>query len=408
MRRITYVLSLILIFMLPWEDSVSIPGWGSLVRILGFVVVALWFATVLVEGRFRRPHVFHLLVLLFLVWNLASVFWSRDIGKTLNRLLTYGQTFLLLLVLWEVFRTAGELTISLQAYIFGACVLVIGTIYDYANGIVAVAYEGRYSAPGINANDCALMLMLGLPLAMHLLLTSSPPGTSFVLRLVNLAYVPLAIFSAILTGSRTSLLAIIPFAIYLLALRQIRLQQKALILAILLVGLLLLLPFVPETVISRLGTLGTSISAGDIGGRVELWQESIGLLEDQPLLGIGSGTLPSAIGGAAHDTFVSIATETGFIGLTLFLFILGLVIYQAFRLPRGESGLWLAVLFTWVIGVLTLSWEFRKLTWIFPLFVIIAGSAVPHRDGAKDAVQIPEGPTYGPDLSTPQIGSEAT
>ncbi|WP_345322315.1 hypothetical protein, partial [Candidatus Villigracilis proximus] len=29
---------------------------------------------------------------------------------------------------------------------------------------------------------------------------------------------------------------------------------------------------------------------------------------------------------------------------------------------------------TWVIGVCSLSWEFRKLTWIFLNFIIIEGS----------------------------------
>lgn len=246
MRRIAYAVGLVMIFLMPWEDSITQAGLGSLTRIAGFGLAALWGATVLVEGRFRKPHLFHFLVLLFFVWNLTSVFWSRDIGKTLDRLLTYGQIFILLLIFWEVFRTEGELTIGLQAYILGAYVLVIGTIYSYLNGIVAVPYEGRYSAPGINAVDLALMLMLGLPVAIHLLLPSGPTGKSFVLRLVNLAYIPLAIFSAILTGSRTSLLAIIPFGIYLGGHPQISLQRKTLILAILLVCVLILLPFVPD------------------------------------------------------------------------------------------------------------------------------------------------------------------
>lgn len=160
--------------------------------------------------------------------------------------------------------------------------------------------------------------------------------------------------------------------------------------------------------ISRLGTIGASISAGDIGGRVELWREAIGLLADRPLLGIGSGTLASAIGGAAHDTFISIATETGFIGIALFLFILGLVIYEASRLPGGQRGLWLAIVFTWAIGVLSLSWEFRKLTWLFPLFVIIAGSIVPQGERGKTSEQIPGSKGYGPGLSNSQTGLEPT
>jgi O-antigen ligase len=129
-------------------------------------------------------------------------------------------------------------------------------------------------------------------------------------------------------------------------------------------------------VISRLGTIGSSIGEGDLGGRVELWREGIDVLVQHPVLGIGSGGAISSIGSAIHNTFISIAVETGFIGLTLFFSILGIVVYQVLSLPKGSSGLWLAIFAIWVIGVSTLSWEFRKLTWIILSFVIIEGSLI--------------------------------
>jgi putative inorganic carbon (HCO3(-)) transporter len=373
-RRITYLLCLVLIFMMPWEDSVSTLGLGSLTRVAWFVVAAFWFATILLDGRFRKPQVFHLAVLIFFLWNLTSVYWSRDIGKTLQRVQTYAQILLLMLVLWEMLRTAGQLDAGLQAYVLGGYVLVVGTIYDYIRGIVAVSYEVRYSAPGVNAVDLALILLLGLPVALHLALGGTSARKSRILTLINVAYIPLAIFSVILTASRTSLIAILPFGLYLAASQRIRLQRKIAILVGLLFALGILLPMVPEAVISRLSTVGASIGQQDIGGRVQLWQEAITELADHPILGIGSGTLAASIGSAAHDTFISVAAETGFVGLTIFLSILTIAIYQAVQLPRETAGLWLAVIFTWAIGVLSLSWEFRKPTWLFLSLVIIAGA----------------------------------
>lgn len=373
-RRIAYLLSLVFIFLLPWEDSIATSGWGSLARVAGLVLAALWLATIGIEGRFRRPHLFHLLVLLFFLWNFASVYWSLDASGTRQRITTYGQVFLLLLVFWEVFQKPEQLRAGVQAYVLGSYVLIGGTLYNYANGIVAVAYEGRYSAPGVNAVDMALMLIMGMPLALYLVLASGRGLASRLGQFVNLAYLPLAMYAVVLTGSRTSLLAAIPFVLYVALTPLIRPQHRALIFVGLLGLLAALLPFIPPAVISRLGTLGSSIAGEDLGGRVSLWREAIGILASRPLLGTGGGALDGIMGSAAHNTYVSIATETGMIGFTLFLTILAVVAYQIVKAPIQNRSVWIAVLATWAIGVLSLSWEFRKLTWLLLGLAVIAGS----------------------------------
>ena len=371
MRKITYWLAVILIFIVPWEDSLSVSTLGSLARVMGLVVAVFWVATILLEGRFRKPHLFHVLVLLFFLWNFVSLFWSLDIESTIQRIKTYSQIFLLMLIFWEVFQKPDNLMAGLQAYIYGAYVLIASTIYNYINGNVAVAYEGRYSATGVNAVDLTMILMMGLPIAMQLFFAAGQKNKGGILKLINLAYIPSSIFAIILTGSRTSLIAIIPFGIYLFATQQIKFDRKILVFGILLISLLALLPFIPQTVITRLGTVGASIEAGDLGGRGDLWREGITAFAQHPILGVGGGAINYAIGAAVHNTFISVATETGLIGFALFLSILGLVVYKVSRLPRRTSELWLAIFMTWAIGVLSLSWEFRKVTWIILGFAII-------------------------------------
>ncbi len=374
MRKITYWLAVLLIFIVPWEDSISVTTLGSLARVMGLVVAAFWVATMLLEGRFRKPHLFHVIVLLFFLWNFVSVFWSPDSESTIQRIKTYSQIFLLMLIFWEVFQKPENLMMGLQAYIYGSFVLIASTIYNYINGNVAVAYEGRYSATGVNAVDLTLILMMGLPVAMQLVFVAGQNKTGMILKLVNLAYIPLAIFSILLTGSRTSLIAVIPFGIYLVATQQIKFDRKILVFVLLIISALALFPFIPQAITTRLGTLGSSIEAGDLGGRVGLWGQAILVLNEHPIMGLGSGTLDSAIGSAAHNTFVSVAAETGFIGFILFITILAVVFFQAMNIQNGNSGLWVAIFLTWVIGVCSLSWEFRKLTWLFLNFIVIEGS----------------------------------
>ena len=375
MRKLAYLSTLVLIFTLPWEDSTSIPGLGSPARIMGFVVAGFWLGTILVEGSFRKPSFFHLLALLFFLWNCASVFWSTDTGNTIQRVITYGQIFLLIFIYWDIFQNREDFMGGLQAFVLGAYVLIGSTIYNYLAGNIAVQYEGRYSATGVNANDVALILILGLPIAlsigMHLLFVPRRNITGTLLQVMDLLYIPLSIFAIVLTGSRTSLIAVIPFVIFIVGTQRIKVEQKIIMFVILLVSLLALLPFVPQSLISRIGTIGNSISEADLGGRVTMWRKSIEVLAQHPILGVGSGAIDRAIGGAVHNTLISVVTDTGFIGLALFLCMLGFVVYLVARLPRRTSGLWLAIFATWAIGAFSLSWEFRKITWIILSFIII-------------------------------------
>jgi O-antigen ligase len=374
MRRITYWLAVLLIFIVPWEDSLSVTTLGSLARVMGVVVAAFWGATILLEGRFQRPHLFHILVLLFFLWNFVSVFWSVDINSTLQRIKTYSQIFLLLLIFWDVFQSPENLKMGLQAYVYGAYVPIADTIYNFLKGNTAGAYDGRYSASGVNAVDLSLILMVGLPVAMQLFFMAAHTRQGALLKLINLAYIPLAVFAIILTGSRTSLIAVIPFGIYLAATQQIRFDKKFVVFGALLIAILALLPFVPRAITARLGTLGASIEAGDLGGRMDLWRQCILELSKRPFIGLGSGTLDYVIGSAAHNTFISVVTETGFIGFILFSFMLATVLFQAIHIPNGNSGLWVTILLIWVIGVNSLSWEHRKLTWLLLNFIVIEGS----------------------------------
>lgn len=128
-----------------------------------------------------------------------------------------------------------------------------------------------------------------------------------------------------------------PFVIYLIGTRQIRFDRKIFIFGVLVFSMLALLPFIPQSVTDRLSTLGASIkSQVFLGGRVELWLQAILVFSRHPFVGLGSGTMDSSIGSAAHNTFISVAAETGFVGFMLFLAILAVVFFQATNNSRWE------------------------------------------------------------------------
>lgn len=375
MRKITFWITLFLVFNLPWENSITIPAVGSLARLLGFVAAGFWLLTILTEGQFRKPNLFHAFVLLFFIWSIASIIWSKEIKGTNFRMKTYLQIFLLLLILWEVLRKPGDLEAGLQAYVLGAYGSIASSIYNYINGTNAVNYQVRYSATGVNAVDLSLILVLGIPLAWHLY-QQADIRKNRLLKFLNIAYIPLSIFSILLTAARTSLFAIIPALVYILWPKKLDISRFIFIFILLVISLVVIQTLLPSEIKDRLGTTFTSISTSDIGGRVNIWRETIAVFNRHPFLGNGSGTLSATIGTLAHNTYLSVLAETGLIGFFMFICILAIVINQAIRLPKGYSGLWLSVFFVWVVGVLSLSWEAVKPTWVFFSFVMIEGAAL--------------------------------
>jgi O-antigen ligase len=217
--------------------------------------------------------------------------------------------------------------------------------------------------------------LLGIPLAWHLFKLAGQ-NKNRLLRIINITYIPLAIFSILLTASRTSLFAIVPAMIFIFWPKKLNLGRILLVMLVIIILLFFFQALLPTEIVERLASTSSSISSSDIGGRVSLWKAAISIFLDHFFLGIGSGTSPIIIGSVAHQIFLSILAETGIIGFILFMSILGIVINQAIKLPKGYSGLWLSVVFVWLIGVLSLSWEVAKATWLFLSFVIIEGAAL--------------------------------
>jgi O-antigen ligase len=373
-RKVAFWASLVLIFIIPWEDSVKISSIGSLARLIGFGVAGLWVLTIVSEGRIRKFHLFHAFVLLFFLINIVSYLWSANIDRTYARVITYAQLFPLVLIFWELYQTPSDLKAALQAYILGGFVAIGDTILNYINGVSSVSYEARYTATGVNAVDLVVLLLLGLPLAWHLFVTTDKK--KLIQKIINLAYIPLAIFAALLTGSRTSLFAVIPAIIFIFWPKRINIGKLLQSFIILIVLLWAILTLMPASVLTRLATAFSSISAGDLGSRVPLWYAAISLFLAHPILGYGSGTLYLTIGTAAHNILLSILAETGLVGFIIFLIILVIVFNEAVRLSKSYSGVWVAIFFVFMIGTSLLSWETKKATWLFLSFPIIAGNLI--------------------------------
>lgn len=388
MRSIALALSLVFIFLVPWEGMVRLP-WGTVARFTGIAIGGFWVATVIVTGRLRKLGPFQLMVCLFVMWNALSVFWSENPNRSFAHAKTWGQMFLLVLILWDLYTTRSSLLAGLQAYILGAYVAVSSAVYNYFTGKVYYTNFQRFSPGETNPDGFGFIVALGIPVAWYLASSINSNGIGRFLRFVNYAYIPAAMLGIALSGTRTALIAsVVGMAFGLASLTRLRLFARIAIFLLLASIILILLPYV-QTLESfqRLGTTGDELTSGDLNNRTNNWSEGLASFVEHPLLGVGSNMYRSinslaktAEGKVSHNSYLSVLVELGLIGFILFGMILAITFVQAWRQPKWQSWFWLTVLAVWSIGAFTLTWEARKSTWLFLSFIVVSAALTNKRE----------------------------
>jgi len=390
MRTITYALSLVFIFMLPWEGAVNFPGLGgkasnTIAGLMGLGLAAFWFATIVVTGRLRKPGLIHILFLLFVLWNAVSAFWSTNPTRAVAHARTWAQLLVMTLILWDLYTTRTAVLAGLQAYVLGAYVAFGSAAANYLSGKVFYTYYDRFSSGDTNPDGFGFILALGIPIAWHLAASTNAAQMGRLLKLVNYAYIPVAFLGISLSGTRTALIAAIPaMAFGLASLSHLRLWARIAIFILLTSAILILLPHV-QTLRSfqRFSTIGTELTQGDLNNRTNNWREGLATFVEHPLKGVGSGMYRSvnSLGKVAHNSYISVLVELGLIGFVLFGSILMIAVNQAWSHPsKWDKSFWLSLLVVWAIGASTLTWEYRKTTWLFLSLIVASAALIKHRE----------------------------
>lgn len=358
--------------VLPIENVFSLPLLGSLGRITGLLLLVLALPTFVARGRFvlRAPPVTLVFLGAFALWALASLLWSHDPTRTLVYATTMVQLFLLATILWQLCRTPAERLLVMQAYVIGACVAIGSAVANLMAGREAVF--GRFSAPGTDPNDFALMVVLAVPMAWEVAARATYRGAA-----LNLLFLPAAALAVVISGSRGGAIALaVALLVVPFGLRLLPRPRRRLLVAILL-GALALLPFLWSRFgasvarnVERLMNTASDAVSGSLNVRDVIWAAGLDLIQERPLLGVGGGAFASALETAtgmaevAHNTMLSVTVELGVVGFCL---LAGALLASALPLlaSRNAGALpSLVLLLTWLVGTSALSWEMRKATWI--------------------------------------------
>jgi putative inorganic carbon (hco3(-)) transporter len=163
--------------------------------------------------------------------------------------------------------------------------------------VTRIKWVGPFSDP----NDLAMVFVFVIPILLDYLLNRK--------IFIPFALIVLICYGLYLTNSRGGILSLLAtfFAYFVLRYRSRRGLVVFLILAI------LLLQFGP----SRMGTM--SASEESAYGRLEAWYHGFQLFKSAPFMGVGRGMFTDNYPFTAHNSFVLVFSELGFLGIFFFV-----------------------------------------------------------------------------------------
>jgi O-antigen ligase len=350
---------------------------GSLSAVVGIAAAALGVMAVLERNTWRKLRLPHVCWLAFVAWDAATVLWSWDQDATLQRAVTNVQILVMICTIWQLRPDHDKACSLASAYLVGVAIVAILTLWNYQSGEQWVSEE-RYAASGYDPNDMGVTLAIGIPLSS--LLTSESFGYKGYKRILAGLYVPLALLAVFLTASRGATLATaVSLTAWFTRFKRAPVKWKVTGMAAAASLAALSAAVIPATSWARLLTLQEEAGGGSLGQRIPLWKAGLSLLPKHFLVGIGAGSYPVAteqLAGdrkVAHNTLLSISVESGGPGVMLFYlswFVLCRRVWE-----RSPEARWvvLIVAATWLVGTMSLTWEYRKTTWfVLALFCELA------------------------------------
>ena len=390
--KLAFAFLWLLVFAIPWEDAVTIAGFGTSARLIGIVAMGLGMFTIIETGKVRRPAPGHIIMGLFVLLASASYMWSLYPEGTLIQAFSYIQLFTMVWLIWELASRPREQIRLMQAYVFGTIVSAVDTVYLYLSHQESV-YQ-RYAGAKLDANDLGLIMALSIPVSYALLIqTRGRVAWIYRLQLV------LAGTTVLLTASRGAALATI-VALVIVPLTHARLTGRQRFAVLLTISLLVCgaLVFVPSSSWDRLSTLPNELEQGTFTGRTIIWRAGWEIFRVHPFLGIGANAFRLVVSRVlaepirldqtvlppappAHNTFLSVLVEQGVIGFTVFCALLIALALPLRAMPIFPQALWIVCLEVWVVGASSLTWEMRKPTWFFfGLLMAQCGCMAPKRE----------------------------
>jgi probable O-glycosylation ligase (exosortase A-associated) len=282
----------------------------------------------------------------FCVLAVASMSWSVNPAVTRDHVIELLKLVAVYFTLVNVVTTRRRLVVLCGALVLASVVTSIGVINWYNRGEDLVeGFRARWVGVYADPNHMAMDMVLVVPLAVAFL---ARKGSAWTFRLACAAAAALAVVAIVVSHSRGGFIGL-SVAMGFWAIREKRRLQALCVGALLFVGLLL---FAPESFWARNETVASFEEDASAMGRVYAWETAGNMSADRPLLGVGLGAFRDAWfdyappqarrAYVAHNIFLDVVGELGWVGLALFLVFVSAAVGGAFRAAQDAEAGWVA------------------------------------------------------------------
>jgi O-antigen ligase len=377
LRRVVFALLCVVSFLVPWEELFRVPGLATLIFLVSAAALAISLAAITSFPYIKRIPSMLGLMAAFIFWCFCSLIWSADSQATIGKVTTYLSLLVMIWMMWEFVESINDIFKLLDSYLLGCLVTIAALFVNYlhSNSILSIEYT-RFTAGRINPNELALLLDIGIVIAVYLALTKESKLTT-----AYWAFVFPAVLGTLLTGSRAGAMGLVVALGMGFAISWSR-SWKYVLLFVLTIGCAawLVSTVVPHALLQRV-TEGTQ--ARTLIVREVQWAAGLDAWRDVPITGVGAGAFIAAVtarGGralVAHNTFIQILVDNGIVGMVLMLAVWVILAREVWRLPRRERLFSLGTALVWLVVATTGSLETLKITWLVYAWILMQRIAIP-------------------------------
>lgn len=273
-------------------------------------------------------------------WSMVPLI-SRELAVEILKLVAIYLTMV------NVITTTRRLAIFAGAMVFASIVTSFHVIDWYYSGQPLVeGFRARWLGVYADSNHMAMDLGIVVPLGVAFI---AKRGMSWWVRVPAIVAVALALSAMVLSHSRGGFVGLVVAMAVWAFLEKSRRLTTLVLAACVFVGLLL---FAPSSFWARNETIDDFHEDASAMGRVYAWEVGSKMSVDNPLLGVGIGAFvyewpfyapPDAEQAyVAHNVYLSVVGELGFIGLLFFLVFTGGAAGGAFAATQHRELSWIA------------------------------------------------------------------
>ncbi len=288
-------------------------------------------------------------IAIFLLFNFISVFLSQHPGVSFEGFMGKSlQSAFLYFNFVECINSKKRLKIFLTTLLISCLLICTNGFYQYFVGhgfIHGHIFEGRVASSLRQANDFAAYLVVMIPILLSLLVVglfkqkqtdvqSLPdPFLSHFCKLKILTFI-IFVLATVCLGLTYSRGAWIGF---FLSLTVFGVTNRKVFLPFVLVTVIFFSVFYPRLAEKRI-PINDKKSFAEQNNRLGYWKRASNIIRDYPVFGSGLNTYSLVSqrytvgwGGYPHNSYLQLTSETGFIGISIFLWMLIVLFRCSFR-----------------------------------------------------------------------------